>query len=252
MGNKWRLVRHIETSGAMQMATDESILNARIRDEVPNTLRFFTWKPPCVTVGFFQGLEQEVDTKRAESLGIDVVRRYTGGGAVFHDRELTYSIALLEKDTKEDIIESYREICSGITEGLKSVGIDAKFVPINDIIVNGKKISGNAQTRKEGVVLQHGTILLDVDVEKMFSILRVPDEKIRDKMIASVSERVTSLKRELGKEIAVKELEKAIVAGFEKVFGAEFEESGLTEKETKEAEKLCREKYSTREWCYAR
>ncbi|MEM7816004.1 MAG: lipoate--protein ligase family protein [Candidatus Aenigmatarchaeota archaeon] len=246
---EFRLIRTIEASGAVQMAIDEAILTARIRNLVPNTLRFFTWKPPCVTIGFFQSLEQEVDVKKARELGVDIVRRYTGGGAVFHDKELTYSIVLSEKEASADIIESYKKICGGIVSGLETLGIKAEFKPINDIVVNGKKISGSAQTRKGGIILQHGTILMDTDVKKMFSLLKVPDEKFRDKMIKAAQERVTSLKTEAGREINRKELENAIVSGFGNVFGARFSEGRLTKEETKLAERLQKGKYSTKDWC---
>jgi len=234
------------------MAIDEAILTARSKDQVPNTLRFFTWKPVAVTIGFFQSMEQEVDVNKTRELGIDMIRRYTGGGAVFHDKELTYSITLSEKDAPQDIIESYKKICAGIVNGLKSIGIDSEFRPINDITVNGKKISGNAQTRRGGVILQHGTILLDVDAKKMFSVLKVPDEKIRDKAIKNVEERVTSLKKELGRDINIEDLEKALTAGFEQVFDVKFEGGELTSGEIETAERLYKEKYSTKEWCYWR
>ena len=251
--NAWRVLKSREDKGAMQMAIDEAILTARSKNQVPNTLRFFTWKPVAVTIGFFQSLEQEIDVKKTSELGIDIIRRYTGGGAVLHDKELTYSMTLSEKDVPQDIIESYKKICAGIVNGLKSIGIDSAFSPINDIIVNGKKISGNAQTRRSGVVLQHGTILLDVDAKKMFSVLKVPDEKIRDKSIKNVEERVTSLKKELGgRDITLKDLEKALTAGFEQVFDVKFAEGELTLGEIKTAERLYKEKYSTREWCYWR
>jgi len=249
---EWRLVKRIETNGAMQMAIDEAILIARVRGLVPNTLRFFTWKPACVTIGFFQNIEQEVDVEKAKAMGIDVVRRYTGGGAVFHDKELTYSIVLDERNVSFDIIESYRKICGCIIQGLRSFGISAEFTPINDIVVNGRKISGNAQTRKEGFVLQHGTILMDVDIKKMFSVLKDSDEKIRDKMVKSAEERVTSIKREARKEISLEELERELKKGFEKVFGVKFKEDELTKEELEIAEKLCKEKYSTKEWCFWR
>ncbi|MEM5871325.1 MAG: biotin/lipoate A/B protein ligase family protein [Candidatus Aenigmatarchaeota archaeon] len=249
---KWRLIKTIETNGAMQMAIDEAILIARTKNIVPNTLRFFKWKPPCITIGFFQSLEKEVDVKEARKMGVDVVRRYTGGGAVFHDKELTYSFVVSEKLVGKDVIKSYKKICNAIVEGLKLIGINSQFRPINDIVVNEKKISGNAQTRKEGFVLQHGTILIDVDVKKMFSLLKVPDEKIKDKMIKNVEDRVTSIKKELGKEIDQKDLERSILKGFEKVFKVSFFESKLTDYEIKIAEKLCGEKYSTKEWCYWR
>src|SRR5208337_106311 len=96
------------------------------------------------------------------------------------------------------IRESYKFICEWIVSGLGTIGINADFVPINDIAVDGRKISGNAQTRKEGVLLQHGTVLYDVDVRKMFSVLNVSAEKISDKMIKSAEERVTSVTRHVG------------------------------------------------------
>ncbi len=244
----WRLIKTIEANGAMQMAIDEAILTFRIRNSVPNTLRFFTWNPPCLSIGYFQSLEKEVDVKNAGNQGVDIVRRYTGGGAVFHDKELTYSLAVSEEDVPQDIIASYQKICSAITNGLGHLNINPEFKPINDIIVNGKKISGNAQTRKESVVLQHGTILIDVDIKKMFSLLKVPDEKIKDKMVKAVEERVSSLKKELGRKISVNELRELLKKGFEDAFEVRFEESELTADEKMLAEKLCKEKYSTREW----
>lgn len=232
----------------MQMAIDEAILTFRIKNSVPNTLRFFTWNPACLTIGYFQSLEKEVDVKNAKIEGVDIVRRYTGGGAVFHDKELTYSLAISEDDVSEDIIASYHKICSAIIKGLEYLHINSEFKQINDIIANGKKISGNAQTRKEGVVLQHGTILIDVDIKKMFSLLKVPDEKIKNKMIKAVEERVSSLKKELGRDVSVYELRDFLIKGFEEVFEVRFEESELTDGEKMLAEKLCKEKYSTKEW----
>ncbi len=245
---KWRLIKSIETNGPMQMAIDEAVMTTRIKNLVPNTLRFFTWKPPCLSIGYFQSLEQEVDAEKAKEMGVDIVRRYSGGGAVFHDRELTYSMAVSEKNIPNDIIESYKTVCNALTVGLKTVGIAGEFKPINDIIVNGKKISGNAQTRKGGIVLQHGTILMDVDLKKMFSLLKVPNEKIKDRMIESAEKRVTSIRKELGREMELEKLSNAIVSGFEKTFGICFEESGMTDYESKLAKKLCDEKYSTEEW----
>ncbi len=244
----WRLINTIEASGAMQMAIDEAILTFRIKNSVPNTLRFFTWNPSCLTIGYFQSLEKEVDVKNTELQGVDIVRRYTGGGAVFHDKELTYSLAVSERDVPQDIIASYQKICSALTKGLERLHINPEFKPINDIVVNGKKVSGNAQTRKEGIVLQHGTILIDVDIKKMFSFLKVPDEKIKDKMIQTAEERVSSLKKELGQEVSVEELRGFLIKGFEEAFKVRFKESELTAEEKKLAEKLCQKKYSAKEW----
>ncbi|MDZ7611198.1 MAG: biotin/lipoate A/B protein ligase family protein [Candidatus Moranbacteria bacterium] len=248
----WRLLDLSQDAGAKQMAIDEAILRARIKNQVPNTLRFYTWAPPAITVGFFQDIEEEVDIEKVKKQGVDIVRRYTGGGAVFHNKEITYSLALTEKETSRDVVKSYEKICAGLIEGLKMLGLKASFSPINDILANGKKISGNAQTRKEGVILQHGTILLDVEVEKMFSLLKVPDEKIKDKLIKNVKERVTSLKRETNGNLSAEEIKQALTKGFEKVFGISFIQSGLIAEEIKTADRLYKEKYLSDAWNYQR
>jgi len=232
----------------MQMAIDEAILLSRIENKVPNTLRFFTWKPKCLSIGFFQDLHKEVALSKARDKKVDIVRRYTGGGSVFHDKELTYSLAVSENDVGEDIIESYGIICNAIISGLHAIGISSAFKPINDVIVGNKKISGNAQTRKKGIVLQHGTILLDVDVKEMFSLLNVSSEKIKDKMIEAVEDRVTSLHDVLDRNVSLDELQTCLLQGFEDVFDVTFKESDLTPEEEVLAKKLCDEKYATSAW----
>ncbi|MGM5482671.1 MAG: lipoate--protein ligase family protein [Nanobdellota archaeon] len=239
----WRLVKSIETNGAMQMAIDEAILDARINNLVPNTLRFFTWKPKCLTIGYFQSLQKEVNMERAKD--IDIVRRYTGGGATLHDKELTYSFAVHQRNVPGSIDDSYKIICNLIVKGLEELGLKAEFKEINDILVNGKKISGSAQTRKEGVILQHGTILLDVNLKEMFSYLKVSDEKIKDKMIKSAEERVTSLNEQLGRKISLEKAEKAMLKGFKSF--SKFSQKELTDYELRLAKKFYK-KYSSSEW----
>lgn len=243
----FRLVKFREDNGAMQMAIDEAILVTRAKGLIPDTLRFYSWKPACITIGYFQSLEKEINLNKAKEQGIDVVRRYTGGGAVLHDKELTYSIVISEKKVSKNIEKSYEEICSFIILGLKKLGINAEFKPINDIIVGGKKISGSAQTRKFGFVLQHGTLLIDLDLDKMFSVLKIPDEKIKDKLISNAKERVTSLKN-LGIEISAQEMEKILINSFEEKFNIKLIESELSRDEIKLATKLFKEKYSSQRW----
>ncbi|MEM2121144.1 MAG: biotin/lipoate A/B protein ligase family protein [Candidatus Woesearchaeota archaeon] len=249
---RFRLLNLIETNGFMQMAIDEAILEARIKDLVPNTIRFYTWNPKCVSIGYFQSLEKEVNIEKAKREGVDVVRRITGGGAVFHDKELTYSIVVSENLVSHDVLKSYEKICNAIIRGLEFLGVKAVFKLINDIVVDEKKISGNAQTRRQNIILQHGTILLDVDVKRMFSLLKVPDEKIRDKIISSVEERVTSLKRILNREIKPEDLRINLIRGFQDVFDVEVEEKGLTDYEINLSKKLFKNKYSTKEWNFLR
>ncbi|MFT4343341.1 MAG: biotin/lipoate A/B protein ligase family protein [Candidatus Woesearchaeota archaeon] len=248
MQKKWRIIQTKENTAAYNMALDEAIATLRAEGKVPNTLRFFTWKPSAITIGYFQSRDREVDLEKAKSHGIDVVRRYTGGGAVLHEDEITYSIVADEKDFPSDILASYKLICEGLISALRQVGITAEFRPINDIIVNGKKISGNAQTRKNGVLLQHGTLLLQVDVKKMFSILKVPDEKLRDKIIADVSKVVTSVSAELDKNISVEEMQEALIAGFQEVLNFTGKEGEFLPEEIELAQKLHDEKYNTQGW----
>ncbi|MHC1591226.1 MAG: lipoate--protein ligase family protein, partial [Candidatus Helarchaeales archaeon] len=170
---KWRLIE-LETHDAFtNMAIDEVIFNARIQDEVPNTIRFYRWKPSAVSIGKNQSLSAEVNLAACEELGIDVVRRITGGGAVYHDYEgeITYSIIAREgEEVPSDIDESFRKLCKGIILALQKLGLEAEHGVFHcpSIFVKNRKISGNAQARRKGVVLQHGTILLDYDPSLMY------------------------------------------------------------------------------------
>jgi lipoate-protein ligase A len=248
---KWRILETIEESGAKQMAIDEAMLIARINNLVPNTLRFFTWKPSAITIGFFQDLEQEIDLKKVKDLKVDVIRRYSGGGAVFHEDELTYSLVVSEKDLSLNVLDSYKYLCQGVVNGLKNLGIEAEFKPINDILVKGKKISGNAQTRKEGVILQHGTILLSIDVEKMFSLLKISDEKLKGKLITNAKEGVSSIKNELqSTDIDLKHLEKVFRQGFSQSLNIDFNEAILSKEEKEIAQELYENKYLSKDWSY--
>lgn len=234
-------------SGAMNMALDEACLFSIAQGESPATIRFYRWNPGCVSLGYFQNRAREVDDNRCHTFGVDIVRRQTGGGAVYHDPEgeITYSVLAPERFFPADIIASYREICGWIIQALAVLGVKAEFAPINDILVGGQKISGNAQTRRQGVLLQHGTLLYGVDIAKMFSLLKVPDEKIRDKMIATVSERVTSL-RQKNPALGINDLEKALFTAF--TAGKNYEIGYWSAEEKTLAAKLAQSKYAAVEW----
>ena len=236
--------------GALNMGIDEAVLAAVSRGESPPTLRLYRWSPPCVTVGYFQGLEAEVDLEACRAGGVDTVRRLTGGGAVFHESEITYSLVLpLAHELAPDgILDSYRLICAGIVRGLGILGVESAFEPINDILSGGKKISGNAQTRRQGCLLQHGTVLLDLDVERMFTLLKVPAEKLKGKLIEDVKSRVTSLRMLLGREIPYEEAAAALRRGFAEAWGATLEDAPLTAAEAAEARRCAVERFSTPGW----
>ena len=252
----WRLLELSVNDAYMNMALDEAVMRAVSQGMSPNTVRFYRWRPSAVSIGYFQAVRRVVNLEACRRYGVDVVRRITGGGAVYHDQdgELTYSLIASEDSQAipDDIMESYRLICGGIVSGLRMLGVEAEFKPVNDVAVRGRKVSGSAQTRRMGVVLQHGTVLLDVDVEKMFTVLRVPKEKIRDKLISDIKQRVTSLTMELGRKPGFREVAEALKEGFEEELGVELEPGTLTEWEASEAERLAREKYSTEWWTFRR
>jgi len=256
MIEEWRLLDTGLHDAFYNMALDEAIAVARSKNLVSNTLRFFRWEPSAISIGYFQSMEEEVDTLACNARGIDYVRRRTGGGAVYHDRdgELTYSLIINQGHSliSKDFQETYETLCSGLVHGLRLLEIQAEFKPINDIIVGGRKISGNAQTRGMNVVHQHGTILLKVDPSLMFTVLKVPNEKIRDKLVKSVEERVTSLNSFLKRDVSFDELKEALVKGFEESFSIRLVTGTLTKSEEQTAAKLKAEKYATNEWNFKR
>ncbi|MDR2211579.1 MAG: lipoate--protein ligase family protein [Spirochaetaceae bacterium] len=235
------------------MGLDEALLEGVSAGGKP-VLRFYGWNPPAVSVGYFQGLTEEVDLDACKRLGFDVVRRISGGGAVFHKSELTYSIimGLDHPLARAPLEESYRTICEGIILGLKELGAGGVFSGINDILTGGRKISGNAQTRRLKSLLQHGTILLDNDVDLMFKVLRVPREKTRGTLAQEVSARVTSLRSVLDREVSFEETAAALGRGFAQALGLDYEESGVLPQEEIRARTLAAEKFSTTEWLFKR
>lgn len=257
MSHPFRLLNTGFHDAYYNMALDEALLESAAGG--PPVLRFFGWNPPAVSVGYFQGLREEVDTEACRRRGFDLVRRISGGGAVLHKSELTYSIAMsLDHPlAKSDLGESYRLLCLGLLEGLKRLGIDAVFSGINDILAGGKKVSGNAQTRRAGCLLQHGTVILDNNVDVMFEVLRVPEEKIKGKLIEEVKERVTSMKALLGKELSFDAAAAAFTEGFKTALDMEFgafgtESFSVSAEEDGKARALAAGKFSTEAWIYKR
>lgn len=247
----------LETYDAfMNMAIDEAILNARIEGLITDTLRFYRWKPSAVSIGKFQRVEEEVQLENCTERGIDVVRRITGGGTVYHDAEdeITYSVVASKESLKaNDIAEVYAIIYSGLTEALGVLGVAADFnegspKACPNLTVNGRKISGSAQCHKRGVVLQHGTILANVNLEKMFTYLRVPWAKNCMQVVSVARHRITSLRNELGKNISAEEMSQALIEGFQKALGIKLVNGEPTPHERELAETLCRHKYATDDW----
>jgi lipoate---protein ligase len=254
--NTWRLLKLETYDGSMNMAIDESILQARMRNLVPNTIRLYRWNPSAVSIGRFQDIQKEVQLENCQANGVDVVRRITGGGTVYHDTasEITYSVVARKYDLgTEDINEVYNRIYSGFVLAVQTLGVRADFNRGNDKIcpnltIRGRKISGSAQAHKKGFVLQHGTLLLSVDLEKMFRLLRVPWAKTTLQVVNVARKKITSLREELGKETEVEEVNGALIKGFEQALHIQLEDGELSSFENELSRRLQREKYSRNDW----
>ena len=251
----WRLLPLEINNAFMNMAIDEATLNSRIAGEVPNTLRFYRWQPSAVSVGKNQIPEDEVYLDACKQLGVDVVRRISGGGTVYHDfeGEVTYSVVAKAADLGTvDITVVYMKIYEAITDALRLLGVpadfsrgDAKNCP--NLNVKGKKISGSSQTITRGVVLQHGTILRKVDLPKMFQLLKLKHASCTQ--AADIAKRkITSIEDELGHRVMPETIANALAQGFKAILKIQLEDGELTPTELETASKLYKEKYLTKEW----
>jgi lipoate-protein ligase A len=250
----FRLLQTGRHNAFYNMGLDEAVLQEIAGGASPPTLRLYGWEPAAVSVGYFQGLEEEVDLEACARRGIDVVRRISGGGAVFHKAELTYSLIMPVSHPLAGaaVQGSYERFCAGIVRALALLGVEARFAPVNDILAGGRKISGNAQTRRTGCVLQHGTILLDLDLDLMFELLKVPSEKMRGRLVAGAKNRVTSL-RALGFELSFDEAAAALAEGFREALSLDLvREDVPSPAEEAAALDLAANKFGSRDWLYRR
>lgn len=245
----------------LNMAIDEAIMSLRPRQD-SDTLRIYMWLPSGVSIGRRQDVRKAVNLEEVEKLNYKLVRRPTGGAALLHaqDAEITYSVVLSETHEiyQQDVAKSSATIAEGVARTLERLGLSARVGGFkglesgelcylrggsSDVLVGGKKISGSAQRREEGALLQHGTLLLDFDPDLWLRLIRVPGTS-RSTLLSSV----TSLKQLLG-EINVERVVDAMVKGFTEALNAEETVlAGLTVEEVSLALHLYRSKYSTPPW----
>lgn len=252
---EWRLIPLETYNGFRNMALDEAILSQAIKGKSPNTIRFYKWKPSTVSIGRHQSFSAEVNMEALNQLSFDVVRRITGGGAVFHDsvREITYSIVcpikFLKKLNAHSVLEQFELIENGIVNGLINYGLEAEKGVIHcpAIFIDGKKFSGNAQLRKSNFILQHGTILLEIDPELMYSVLKAPHNVSKSRMVKSVYTKCVGIKEKLEKYEEMSFI-KSLRNGFEKTLQINLKEDYYTKEELNLADKLVKEKYSNQKW----
>ena len=233
----WRLLDTGARSAAENMALDETLLELKAGEKIPPTLRFLQFSNPTVLVGHHQSVEEEVRLDYCQTQGIEINRRLTGGGALYWGiKELGWEIYISKEDPRipSRIEDLYRRMGEAASLGLRHLGIRAYFRPRNDIEIQGRKISGTGGTELSRAILFQGTLLVDFDVDEMLRALRIPTEKLQGKEIESVKERVTCLKRELGRTPPMQTIKGALAKGFQEAFGVRFEDHPLTEEEENE------------------
>ena len=259
--DSWRLLVDAAAGGAWNMAVDEVLLDGVAAGTTPPTLRFYQWMPPCLSLGYFQPFDV-VDVDGCRALGIEVVRRPTGGRAILHDRELTYSVALPASLLGHDggVLPSYYRLSLALQDGLSGLGVPATLAPesvgssgqhgpvcfdrpsAHEILLNGRKLVGSAQMRRGGGLLQHGSILIEPRIDKLTACLRLPDgtnSRSIDTGVAGLAE--------LGVTDAT-QIAATIAAAFARSFGVNLVEATLGPAEKVAAKALARSKYQSAGW----
>ncbi|MFS1512030.1 biotin/lipoate A/B protein ligase family protein [Chengkuizengella sp. SCS-71B] len=276
MKNKWRFIQSDVYSSAENMAIDEAILRAHSEGKVPPTLRFYRWEPATLSIGYFQKSE-EIDLDAVKEKGVGFVRRQTGGRAVLHDQELTYSMIVSEDypGLPKTVNEAYRVLSQGLLFGFQSLDLKAEMVNLTteeekqkyeeasssacfdspswyELVVEGRKIAGSAQTRQKGVVLQHGSILLEMDIDLLFDLLQYSNPKITERLKQSFAKKavaINDLRRDLSLEpVSLLDVDAAFKKGIAKGLEIELEDSQLTPYELELVAQLVKEKYGNDEW----
>ncbi|MGC9210392.1 MAG: lipoate--protein ligase family protein [Acidilobus sp.] len=233
------------------LAFEEAVPRARGCGAVPDTLR--VWRNAnAVVIGYFQRADEEVNLDVAESIGAAVVRRFTGGGSVYHDLgNLNYALSISAYEGRASLDYIFGELVKGPVNALRSLGLQAEVQNINDVVVQGRKVSGTAATIAWGSAFFHGAMLVSTDLVKLASVLRVPQRKLIDKGVSSVKYRVTNVS-EL-RPVSVSELIEALASSFASLLGYEGYYVDLPRSEELEiANVLYNEKYAKREWNYER
>jgi lipoate-protein ligase A len=249
------------------MAIDEAILMALAEGKSQPTLRFFAWEPPCLSIGYNQAAN-EVDITKCRQAGVDLIRRPTGGRAILHTDELTYSIVAPQGEPRVTggVVESYRRLSAGLVRGLRLLGMDVAQAEAEhgqdadvsaacfdapsayEVTVGGKKLVGSAQVRRKGAVLQHGSLPMQGDITRICCYLVVPSEERRQALRRELRARATSLELVLGRVVPFAQVVEALVKGFSEALNLHLEPGELSEHELALVQQFRREKYAPEAW----
>lgn len=270
----WNFINTGSKNPYYTMAMDEALLNFVSRGEIDPVIRFYTWNPATLSIGYFQRLQKEIDIDKVKEKGYGLVRRQTGGRGVLHDKELTYSVIVPEShpNMPSTVTEAYKIISQGLLEGFKNLGFETYFaIPRSkeerdklkqprssvcfdapswyELVVEGRKIAGSAQTRQKGVILQHGSILQDIDIDDLFDMFIFKNERLKAKMKENFVQKAVAINDISNQHITLNEMENAFESGFKKGLNIDFKPLELTEKQKEEVQEL-EEKYRSEAWMY--
>lgn len=273
----WAYIDSGDCSPSFNMAMDEALLNWHSKGEIPPIIRFYGWDPATLSIGYFQKAEKEINLEEVRKQGVGFVRRPTGGRAVLHEHELTYSVIVSEEhpNMPMTVTEAYRVISEGVLRGFQNLGLDAYFaVPKTDsekaalkeprssvcfdapswyeLVVEGRKVAGSAQTRQKGVILQHGSILIDLDDEKLFSMFNFPNDRVKARMMKSFKDKAVAIHDLTSRRIDIAEAKEAFKNGFAEGLDIELKLYALSEQQLAEIEQLAKTKYESDEWTFMR
>jgi lipoate-protein ligase A len=264
MSEQYRFLNTETLNAAMNMAIDESVQMHYLRNSAPPTLRVFRWVQPSISLGRFQSVEREIDSDRCQQLGVTLVRRPTGGRAVYHRDEFTYSIVTGKRDgVPAGVVAAYAYLAQGLIAALQSLGVPAVLSDERvskqpsaacfasstqaDLTSGGFKLVGSAQVWKDDALLQQGSLPLDDRASEFFSMLRYPDESAREEALALYREKTTPLYTFVP-AASWEQVAGAFRSGFSTALQAEFVPGEMSQSEWELAQQLVEEKYSKLEW----
>lgn len=273
----WRFIDSGNNSPSFNMALDEALLDWHGTGKIPPVIRFYGWSPASLSVGYFQNIEKEIDMNAVIQHGLGFVRRPTGGRGVLHEHELTYSVIVSEEhpEMPKSVTEAYRVISEGILRGFQKLGLEAYFaVPRTmeekdalknprsavcfdapswyELVVQGRKVAGSAQTRQKGVILQHGSILLDLDEDKLFSLFKYSNDRVKERMQKAFKTKAVAINELSVRKITIDEAKAAFKEGFEDGLGIVLEPYALSEEDLHYVNTLAKNKYESDEWNFKR
>ncbi|MCE7794307.1 lipoate--protein ligase family protein [Salipaludibacillus sp. CUR1] len=269
----WYFIDSKDQSPAYNMALDEKLMDWHREGTIPPVVRFYGWNPPTLSVGYFQHIEKEINMEAVKAHGLGFVRRPTGGRGVLHDDELTYSVIVSESQNAmpDTVTEAYRVISQGLLEGFRNLNLQAEFsIPRSkeekdrlkrprsavcfdapswyEMIVEGRKVAGSAQTRQKGVILQHGSIIRSVDVDKLFDLFLYKSDRARERMQKGFHKKAAAINELTEAPVSMNDIKQAFRKGFEKGLDIHLKEYALEAGQKEQVKDLMEKKYDSEAW----